>query len=108
MEQEDFDFIVNDGYDHNVDPLYEPNGEDSDSDSVSDEDEDEDEDEDLVEVEDEDTVLDKNSDEDGDVNDYVNEDLDCVTVNLPLPLKFDEAWFEKFQIINLIKSGLKK
>ena len=60
---------------------------------------------------DEDSNEDKEEDEDvflSECDDGDNEDLDYVTVNLPLPFIFDEAWFEKFQIMNLIKSGLKK
>ena len=80
MEQEDLDFIVDDGYKYDEDPLYVPDDED-----------DTDDDESLSE-----------NDEDG--NESGDEDPEYVTVNIPLPFIFDEAWFEKFQIIN---SGLK-
>ena len=104
MDQEDLDFIVDDGYDHDVDPTYEPNDEDSN------EDKEEDEDVFLSEC-DEDSNEDKEEDEDVFLSECddngVNEDLDYVTVDIPLPFKFDEAWFEKFQIMNLMRHGLK-
>lgn len=88
MEQEDLDFIVDDGYKYDEDPLYVPDDED-----------DTDDDESLSEYE-EDESLSEN-DEDG--NESGDEDPEYVTVNIPLPFIFDEAWFEKFQI----NSGLK-
>lgn len=88
MEQEDLDFIVDDGYKYDEDSLYVPDDED-----------DTDDDESLSEYE-EDESLSEN-DEDG--NESGDEDPEYVTVNIPLPFIFDEAWFEKFQI----NSGLK-
>ena len=99
MDQEDLDFIVDDGYNYDEDPTYEPNDEDDNDDDVSLSEYDEDDDLSLSEYD---------EDDDDGANVSGNEDLDYVTVNLPLPFLFDEAWFKKFQIMNLIKSGLKK
>lgn len=96
MDQEDLDFIVDDGYKYDEDPLYEPNDEDDNDDDVSLSEYDED-------VNFDDVTLNENDDEYGGANVSGDEDLDYVTVNLPLPFIFDEAWFEKFQIMNLIK-----
>ena len=105
MDQEDLDFIVDDGYNYDEDPSYGSNDEDEDDNdddvSLSEYDEDEDDNDDDV-------SLNENDDDYDGANVSGNEDLDYVTVNLPLPFIFDEAWFEKFQIMNLIKSGLKK
>ena len=107
MEQENLDFIADDGYKYDEDPLYVPDDEDDtdDDESLSEYEEDDKVDDESLSENDEDVTDDESlSENDEDGNESGDEDPEYVTVNIPLPFIFDEAWFEKFQIMN---SGLK-
>lgn len=82
MEQKVIDFIVDDGFNYDEDSTYDPNDEE--------------------EYEDDSDLSLSEFDED---DDGKREELGYVTLKLPIPLLFDEEWFKRFQILNLIKDA---